>query len=342
MSTDALSDVLRAMRLTGAVYFKFDLSNPWVAETPAARLVAPAVMPEAEHVIEFHIVAKGACWGHAVGDEPRRLEAGDVIVFPQGDPHVLSSAPGMRAEPRWEIFQPPNGALPFIHQAGGGGPDTTQLICGFLGCDLRPFNPLLAGLPRVIHLGSRKGADGGWLDPFIDAVIRETAHKRAGGQNVLSRMAELMFVEVVRRYLEEMPQEQQGWLAGLRDRSIGRALAALHAQPARAWTLDELAREAGLSRSALAERFAQLVGMPPMQYLAQWRIQLAASMIATGTMAMSAVAAEVGYESEAAFNRAFKRLVGLAPGAWRRTRNLPAIRARSAAEDQPEISLKRA
>jgi AraC-like DNA-binding protein len=332
MSTDALSDVLRAMRLTGAVYFKFDLSDPWVAETPAARLVAPAVMPEAEHVIEFHVVAKGSCWGHAVGEAPRRLGAGDVIVFPQGDPHVLSSAPGMRAEPDWHIFQPSNGALPFIHHAGGGGPDTTQFICGFLGCDLRPFNPLLAGLPRMIHLSSRSGPDAGWLDHFIDAVVRETAHARAGGQNVLSRLAELMFVEVVRRHLEEMPPDQQGWLAALRDRAIGRALAALHARPAHPWTLEDLAKESGLSRSALAERFAQLVGMPPMQYLAQWRIQLAASMIATGTMAMSAVAAEVGYESEAAFNRAFKRLVGIAPGAWRRTRTLPAAPPQQAAE----------
>ena len=333
MSVDALSDVLSTVRLTGAVYFKFDLSDPWVAEAPAARLVAPVVMPEAEHVIEFHVVAKGACWGGAIGDEPRRLETGDVVVFPQGDPHVLSSAPGMRAEPDWGSFERPDGAqLPFVHHAGGGGPNTTQLICGFLGCDLRPFNPLLAALPRMIHLSSHRGPDAGWLDHFINAVVRESTNRRAGGENVLSRMAELMFVEVVRRHLEEMPPEQQGWLAGLRDRSVGRALSALHARPAHPWTLDELAKESGLSRSALAERFAQVVGVPPMQYLAQWRIQIAASMISTGAMALGAVAAEVGYESEAAFNRAFKRMVGVAPGAWRRARNLPSAPPRQAAE----------
>jgi AraC-like DNA-binding protein len=325
MSADALSDVLRTIRLTGAVYFNFHLSSPWVAQTPPARLVTPVVLPEAEHVISFHVIAEGTCWAGAMDEPPRQLAAGDVIVFPQGEPHVLSSAPGMRADPAWEVKPRNDGQqqLPFVHQAGGGGPDRTQLICGFLGCDSRPFNPLIAALPRTIHLSSRSGPEAGWLDHFITAVIAESARKRAGGENVLARLAELMFVEVVRRYLETMPLGQQGWLAGLRDRSVGRALTALHARPAHAWTLDELAKEAGLSRSALAERFAQLVGVPPMQYLAQWRIQLAASMIVTGSATINEVASQVGYESEAAFNRAFKRMVGLAPGAWRRTRNLP-------------------
>jgi len=324
MGADALSDVLRTVRLTGAVYFRIDLSSPWAAEAPAARLVAPIVMPEAEHVIEFHVIGKGACWGGLVGEAPRRLEAGDVLVFPQGDPHVLSSAPGMRADVDWSLHQRPEGSQRlFVREAGGGGEDRVQIMCGFLGCDLRPFNPLFAGLPRMIHLSSRAGPDPGWLDHFIAAVVEESSRKRPGGENVLARLAELMFVEVVRRYLDTMPPDQRGWLAGLRDRAIGRALAALHARPAHPWSLDELAKEAGLSRSALAERFAQLVGVPPMQYLAQWRIQLAASLIAGGTLSINAVAPLVGYESEAAFNRAFKRLVGMAPGAWRRARTLP-------------------
>jgi AraC-like DNA-binding protein len=281
-------------------------------------------MPEAEHVIEFHVIAKGTCWGGLVGEAPRRLEAGDIIVFPQGDAHVLSSAPGMHAELDWAQYQRPEGVHRlFVQEKGGGGKERVQLICGFLGCDLRPFNPLFAGLPRMIHLASRAGPEPGWLDHFIAAVIEESSRKRPGGENVLARLAELMFVEVVRRYLEAMSPDHTGWLAGLRDRAIGRAMAAMHARPAHAWSLDELAKEAGLSRSALAERFAQVVGVPPMQYLAQWRIQLAASLISGGTLSIGAVATQVGYESEAAFNRAFKRLVGLAPGAWRKTRTLP-------------------
>jgi AraC-like DNA-binding protein len=338
MGADALSDVLRTVRLTGAIYFNFDLASPWAAEAPAGRLVAPLVMPEAEHVIEFHVIGKGACWGGLVGEAPRRLEAGDVLVFPQGDPHVLSSAPGMRAELDWSLYRRAEGAQRlFVQEADGSGKDRVQLICGFLGCDLRPFNPLFAGLPRVIHLSSRKGQDAGWLDHFIAAVVAESASKRAGGENVLARLAELMFVEVVRRYLDTMPADQQGWLAALRDRAIGRALALMHARPAHPWTLDELAKEAALSRSALAERFTLLVGVPPMQYLAQWRIQLAASLIAGGTMSINMIAARVGYESEAAFNRAFKRLVGLAPGAWRRTRSLPSAPPLQAAEARERL-----
>jgi AraC-like DNA-binding protein len=338
MGADALSDVLRTVRLTGAVYFNLDLTSPWAAEAPAARLVAPIVMPEAEHVIEFHVIAKGACWGGLVGEAPRRLEAGDVVVFPQGDPHQLSSAPGMRAELDWSQYQRPEGVPRlFVREIGGGGTERTQVMCGFLGCDLRPFNPLFAGLPRMIHLSSREGPDPGWLDRFIDAVLEESAHKRAGGENVLARLAELMFVEVVRRYLDTMPADHGGWLAGLRDRAIGRALAAMHARPAYPWSLEELAKEAGLSRSALAERFAQLVGMPPMQYLAQWRIQLAASLISNGTLSINAVAERVGYESEAAFNRAFKRLVGIAPGAWRKARMLPSGAPLQAAETRETV-----
>lgn len=324
MGADALSDVLRTVRLTGAVYFDYHLTSPWSAGAPAARVVAPLVMPEAEHVIEFHVIAKGTCWGGLVGEAPLRLEAGDIIVFPQGDAHVLSSAPGMHAELDWTQYQRPEGVHRlFVQEKGGGGKDRVQLICGFLGCDLRPFNPLFAGLPRMIHLSSRAGPEPGWLDHFITAVIEESARKRPGGENVLARLAELMFVEVVRRYLETMSPDHTGWLAGLRDRAIGRAMAAMHARPTHAWSLDELAKEASLSRSALAERFTQVVGVPPMQYLAQWRIQLAASLISGGTLSIGAVATQVGYESEAAFNRAFKRLVGLTPGAWRKTRSLP-------------------
>jgi len=206
----------------------------------------------------------------------------------------------------------------------------THLVCGFLGCDVRPFNPLIGALPRVLHVRDRTGVKEGWLSQFIQVALAESRAKRSGGESVLARMSELMFVEAVRRHLESLPEAHTGWLAGLRDPQIGRALALLHARPGFGWTLPGLAREVGLSRSALAERFTHLIGQPPMQYLASWRMQVAAGLLARGTKVAS-VALEVGYDSEAAFSRAFKKLVGRSPAAWRGDQGPARARARSAA-----------
>ncbi|MFA7429622.1 MAG: AraC family transcriptional regulator [Rhodospirillaceae bacterium] len=322
MTVDVLSDVLRAVRLTGAVYYDFKLTSPWVAQAPPTRIIAPVVMPGVQHVMEYHVLTDGACWGGLLDGEPWLMEAGDVIVFPHGDPHAMSSSPGMRAEPDMSIVLPPNDRLPFVFGGGGGGPDRAHLICGFLGCDRMPFNPLLAALPRAILLKSRHGPDPGWLDRFIDLVRREVEDRRAGSRDMLSRLAEIMFVDVVRRHLDQVPEAQAGWLAGLQDVHVGRALAALHARPAHAWTLEELAAEAGLSRSVFAERFMQLLGLPPIQYLARWRMQMAATLLAQGSESIALIAVQVGYDSEAAFSRAFKKMVGLAPGAWRRRKSI--------------------
>jgi AraC-like DNA-binding protein len=277
-------------------------------------------------------VARGSCWGHALDAEPLRLEEGDLIVFPQGDAHILSSAPGMRAEPDMARFARPSTPLPLVYEMGGGGPDRARLVCGFLGCDDRPFNPLLAALPPVIHLRAA-GPDTrmGWLAVLHDVAAAESGGARSGGarpggENVLARLAELMFVEAIRRHLETLPPAQTGWLSGLRDPVVGQALGALHAQPSAPWTVESLARAAGASRSVLAERFAEMVGQPPMQYLALWRMQLAARLLADGG-AVAEVARAVGYESEAAFSRAFKKLVGQAPGTWRRARTPSAMSA---------------
>ena len=318
MTTDVLSDVLRAVRLTGAVYFDFELSSPWVAEAPPSTLVASTVMPGAQRVIEYHVVARGACWGHAVGDEPIRLREGDLLVFPQGDPHVLSSAPGMRATVDMSIFARPSTQLPLVYELGGGGPERTRLVCGFLGCDERPYNPLLLALPRVIHLpAAGPGATTGWLGALLNIAVTESGSARPGGENVLSRLAELMFVESVRRYLDALPSDQLGWLSGVRDPIVGQALSAIHSQPREPWTVERLARFAGMSRSVFAERFTEMVGHPPMQYLALWRMQLASRLLLEGG-AIAAVANAVGYDSEAAFSRAFKKLVGQSPMLWRK------------------------
>ncbi len=329
MTSDVLSDVLRSVRLTGAVFFDFELTSPWVAEAPPSRDIAARVMPGAQRVIEYHLIARGTGWGHAIGQEPMRLREGDLIVFPQGDAHVLSSAPGLRAAPDITMFARPSKPLPLFYELGGGGPDSARIVCCFLGCDERPYNPLLTALPSVIHLSPGPHTSAGWLGTLVNIAAKESGSERPGAENVLSRLAELIFVETIRQYLDTLPAAESGWLAGLRDPVVGKALAALHAQASHPWTVESLAREAGLSRSVLAERFTAMVGHPPMQYLALWRMQLASRLLIEGGP-VAAVASAVGYESEAAFSRAFKKLVGQAPAAWRAGSRRTAYSDRSA------------
>jgi len=316
MSTDVLSDVLRAVRLTGAVHFAVETSAPFAAEALPARDVAPHVLPGAEHVLEYHLVSRGSCWGGIVGEEPQKLEEGDIIAFPQGDAHVMSSDPGVRGTTSLETYRRrPGTQLPFILREKGGGGPRTGLVCAFVGLDRRPFNPLLATLPRTLKVSTREG--GSWLEALARLAVTESTGGGSGAETVLARASELMFVEVVRRYVATLPPDQTGWLAGLRDPFVGRALAALHDRPAEAWTVESLAKEAALSRSALAERFTHLIAEAPMQYLTRWRMQLAATLLRSRNVSVFEAAMEVGYASEAAFSRAFKKVVGVPPAAWR-------------------------
>lgn len=319
---DALSDVLRAVRLTGAIFFDVQASNPWVAETPEGKDIVGAMFPGSEHLVSYHVITAGNCWATIDGQEPIHLSAGDIIMLPHGDTHVLSSTPGLRRSPDVSMYRvPTDGQLPVSLSMGelamGESSEPTRFVCGFLGCDARPYNPLLAALPRVIHM---RDDDRGAIGTFVQFALAESKAPRMGGESVLARLSELMFVDVVRRYLEKLPEDRTDWLAGLRDPFVGRALTALHRYPARPWTIEGLAREAALSRSALAERFTQFVGRPPMAYLAEWRMQLAASQLLTSTETVAAVANRVGYDSEAAFSRAFKKSVGSPPSEWRRQR----------------------
>ena len=328
MGADALSDVLRAVRLTGAVFVTVDVSPPWSAPVPSAATLRSIIMPSAQHLISYHLVTAGGCWAIAQQGKPIKLEAGDVIVFPGGDPHVMCTDPKV---PRGAGFDMrrirPAEQWPYRIVGERNGPDRLGIVCGFLGCDARPFNPLLAALPRIMVVSDRSGVKDGWLSQFMRLAVTEATDKRAGGEGVLARLSELMFVEAVRRHLDSLPIEQTGWLAGLRDSFVGRALTLLHSKPAYPWTLEELAREVGLSRSSLAERFMHFVGQPPMHYLTHWRMQMAAGLLTSGASNIAAIAQDVGYESEAAFSRAFKKLVGAPPAMWRRQQRTAATQA---------------
>ena len=322
LSLDPLSDVLRAVRLTAAVFFRVEATSPWVIEIPDGAVLARGFAPRAQHVISYHVVTNGTCWGGLLDGTPLSLGPGDVLVLPHGDPYVMSIGKGVRGGPnRDEVLSflkaMSLGQLPFIAAEHGGGGEQLQLVCGFLGCDARPFNPLLSTLPRVLCVRRTASTIGDPLEKLVEFTIAESREPRPGGECVRLRLGELMFVEVVRRHLVTLPPEQRGWLAGLRDPMVGRALALLHERPAHPWTLQQLARASGTSRSVLAERFAHFVEDSPMQYLTRWRMQLAASRLAEGASKVSAVALEVGYDSEAAFRRAFKKATGVPPAAWR-------------------------
>jgi AraC-like DNA-binding protein len=333
MSRDILSDVLRSVRLRGALFFFVSGGRSWAAEAPASRDIAASAMPGSEHVMEYHVLTRGQCWAAIVGENPVRMNAGDIILFPHGDAHVMSSAPGMRPKPSRENYVPQHGQRPFtVHFDGVDGPqagalegdDVSTLVCGFLGCDLRPFNPLIATLPRLLHLSASGGRD--WVAQFVEQAVAQSNQKRPGSEALLERMSEMMFVDAMQRFVAGMPEDSRGWLAGMRDRFVGRALALMHEEPARPWSVDELGQRVGLSRSALHERFAEMIGQPPMQYLTNWRMQAAAALLRDTNATVASVAQDVGYESEAAFARAFKRAVGKPPAAWRRE-SVPAVRA---------------
>lgn len=318
---DVLSDALRSVRLTGALLFLVEAAAPWHSWAPRAEEFRRLVLPGCEHMVSYHIVTHGHAWAGLHTGAPQRLDSGDVLVVPHGDAYWLAdpadAPPGYGPHDAIDFFRAmAAGELPSVVREGAGSALQTQFICGFLGCDRRPFNPVLAALPPIVYV--RRAPADDRMAPLL-AFARRTlrAPRSAGSEGVLLRLAELLFVEVLRRHLDALDASHGGWLAGLREPLVARALAALHGAPARAWTLGALAAASGASRSVLAERFARRVGVPPMAYLAQWRMQLAARMLADGGAKVLAVAAAVGYQSEAAFSRAFRKATGVAPSRWR-------------------------
>jgi AraC-like DNA-binding protein len=318
--SDTLSDVLEAVRLTGAIFFLVEARFPWVAESPASQHLAPVILPHAQHIVSYHVVRQGGCWCESPGQAPLRLETDDVLVVPHGHAYQLASARGLQTgwtrDDALAWFRAmAKGRLPFVVREGGAEAERLRLVCGFLGCDALPFNPVLSTLPPLLRV-RLDSASGDRLNALLESAVAESSHGGPGSRSVRLRIAELVFIEVMRSHLSASPGGAT-WLGALRDPVVGRAIACLHADPARAWTLSDLAHEVGASRSVLAERFASFVGHPPMLYLTRWRMQLAANRLGAGTTTVSAVASSVGYESEAAFSRAFKKVTGVTPAAWR-------------------------
>jgi AraC-like DNA-binding protein len=313
---DALSETLRVVRLVGAIFINARFSAPWCYQSPSADTAAPILEPGAERVVIFHLITEGECHVELGDDPPVRLQAGDVVIFPQGDAHRMTSQPGI-APARGARLDQVLARRPRQLVHGGGGA-ITRLVCGYLACDARLAALLLAGLPPLVRVNVRGSHAGIWLESSVRYALAEARSPRPGGAGVLAKLAEVLFIEVLRLYMNEQAEGRTGWLAGVRDRIVGRALNAMHSRPAHAWTLEELAQVSSTSRSVLAERFQMLVGSSPMHYLTNWRMTLAANLLCRSNAPLASIAQDVGYQTDTAFSRAFRRAYGSPPAAWRR------------------------
>ena len=312
---DVLSEMLHAVRLTGSVFFSGCFSAPFGVISPR-RWDDSTPMAHLRHISMFHLIAEGGCTVEIATGERREIAAGDILLMPfadqhkfwNGDPHETAFAP--------DIVRPgPIEGMLTMNYGGGG--EETRIVCGYLESSECLFAPVFRTLPPLLV----EQSDGDRLGALIASTVREILARvdaaTPGSQLILGRLMEVLFVEVLRRHVSRLPSESKGWLAALNDPIVGRALHLVHTNPARRWTADDLAREAGSSRTVLAERFNALLGRPPIEYVTSWRIQLATDRLRHGRDSIATVAADVGYESEAAFNRAFKRATGITPGRWR-------------------------
>ncbi|HZT62930.1 MAG TPA: AraC family transcriptional regulator [Burkholderiales bacterium] len=317
---DALSDVLKSVRLEGAVYLNAEFTAPWCIQAKFGLASVRARLAGAEHVVFFHFLTEGGCKVRlADSAEALDVAAGDLVLFAREDRHLMGSDLQLAPVEAASLIRADAAAdTEFIQMRHGGGGAATRFVCGYLACSRSVCRPLLDALPRVLRIPIGDGPAAAMLRELLRVGVRESSASQPGAESMLAKLSELMFVEAMRRYVASFPPEGKGWLAGVRDAQIGRILALMHGDPGRVWTVDELAREVALSRSALAERFVALVGEPPMQYLMRWRLALAAQTLRSGGDAVARVAERSGYESESAFIRAFKREFGMPPAAWRR------------------------
>ncbi|QZZ22975.1 AraC family transcriptional regulator [Leptothermofonsia sichuanensis E412] len=313
---DVLSDILRAVRFSGVIDLRPEFSAPWVIETPSCANFASSIQSETTQIVPFHIIAEGNCWVKAKPDICQALSPGDIIIFPHGDAHILGDrldqAPILIAD----LLPAPPWKEPPIFTYGGGG-KITRLVCGFLQCEQLLMHPFLKSLPGFMHIQVFAEPTTPLLKTGVQHIIQEVNCVQPGSVCLLTRLVELMFIEILRNYMQNSLNEPMHGVLALNDPIIGQVLNWIHTDSAHPWTVSELARQVNVSRSALATRFTELLGQPPMQYLTQWRLQLAAHHLQSTNESIAKIASQVGYESEAAFSRAFKRYVGKPPGAWR-------------------------
>jgi AraC-like DNA-binding protein len=314
---DVLSEVLKTVKLDGAFFYTGEFSAPWCFRSPASRTVAPYLSQDSGHVIIFHLLTEGRGYAHLEGaDRPVPLSAGDIVIFPHGDPHFMGNGSAVKAVDIAQELERIFSQGLKISRMGGGG-ETTKFICGYMACEPQLSRVFLGGLPPVLKINIRNDDSGQWLENSIRYSVGNADASRPGGEAVIAKLSEVLFVEALRRYIALLPPEQTGWLAGVRDPEVGKALALMHRQPVHPWTIATLANEVGISRSVLAERFRRYLSQTPIAYLTRWRLQLGAQMLKSTSSGVAQIAAEVGYESEPAFNRAFKREFGLPPARFR-------------------------
>lgn len=314
---DALSEALNSIRMTGAIFYRAECTSPWGFAIPPLRDYAHLLAPGTERVVSYHLMTEGNAVARFGDGQEVPMTAGDVLIVPHGDPHVISNGRAPRiVDADGTLDRYLAGDLSTL-QIGGGG-EATRFVCGFFGCERHADRLFLSGLPMAIRISLRDDVAGQWLEHSIRHLVTEAGGVRPGRFVLLSKMAEALFIEALRRYMEQLPAEQIGWLAAARDEIVGATIAAIHRAPGRPWTLDSLADEAATSRSVLTERFSRFLGDSPLAYLAMWRMQLAARRLQTSRHTVLQVALEVGYESEAAFIRAFKREFRLPPAKYRK------------------------
>ena len=314
---DVLSEVLTAVKLNGAVFFNAEFSAPWCARSVDARTVTSYLSPSSQHVIIFHLLTEGRGYARVEGDNRSLpLNAGDILIVPHGDAHILGNGAPVTPVDRAQVVERVLSQGLKVSRMGGGG-EITKFVCGYMSCDPHLSGVFLGGLPPIMRVNIRDDTSGQWLENSIRYSVDHADAPSPGAGAVLAKLSEVLFVETLRRYIALLPSEQTGWLAGVRDEDVGKALALLHRQPANPWTIASLANEVGMSRSVLAERFRRYLSETPISYLTHWRLQLGAQMLKSTSRSVAQIATEVGYESEASFNRAFKREFVLPPARFR-------------------------
>jgi AraC-like DNA-binding protein len=318
---DVLSDVLNSLHIKGALYFEVDAGQPWVLVNPPMNLIGAFMLPEVEHIIPFHIMLDGEGWARSDNDTAPsiKLESGDVVMFPMGSSHVLTSNinnwQGTYADPGF-YQETAAKKYPFTKVKLGEGLECAKLVCGYIGFDARPLNPILNTLPKMLVVKEHV-SNGGLMKQLLLSTLEEMHKSSEGAKSIVTKLTELIFTQALRQHMENHSElDKQNWLTAIQDEHIGKALVFIHQAPFKKWTLALLANGCAMSRSAFAERFNHYVGQSPMQYVNCWRMQLASKLLADG-MSILQVTEQTGYSSESAFQKAFKRYVGKTAGEWR-------------------------